>query len=342
MENIFSHIAYLLTEHECVIIPGFGALVRSNVPAKNVVDEDVFSPPSISLGFNSELKHNDGVLADSVKREQKISYNDANKMVSDFSAKLDKTLKNKKEFVIPQVGRFALSEDKKINFSPAMDLSANAGQFGFKNFYMPLLSEIVVPSEKQVSEESKDKHIIMIPLSKRLLTAVSVAAIALFFMLLSTPIDNKDIPVQYAGMFSTYAPSMPEIISVDSPEIQVIEDVKEPDAVVQEETLQEVAPVREEVIPVVKPNVEEKKINNPSDGYLIIIASFSSRREADRMFPHFKKEFNTASIIEKSDRSRIYIRSFQDKTEAERFLNKFRLDNPKHKDAWLLSNKSRG
>ena len=89
MKNIFSHIAYLLTKHECVIIPGFGALVHSNVPAKDTMDEDIFSPPFILLGFNSELKHNDGILADSIKKEQKISYNEASKIVSDFSVKLN-------------------------------------------------------------------------------------------------------------------------------------------------------------------------------------------------------------------------------------------------------------
>ena len=325
MQNIFSHIAYLLTKHECVIVPGFGALVHSYMPA-TAMDGGVFASPTVSLGFNPELKHNDGILADSLKRERKISYKDANKMVSDFSVRLDNLLKNKKEVAIPQVGRFILSENKKIIFSPATDLSANADQFGFKNFHMPLLSEIVAPQPlaKEEPEKSREnKQVVMVPLSKRLLTAASVAAIALIFMLFSTPIDNKDIPMQYAGMFSSYTFSMPEIIPVDSLEEQVVENVEKQDT--------EVPAVQQEIIPVV----------NSSDDYLIIIASFPNRREAERMLSHFKKEFDSASIIERSDRTRIYIRSFQDKAEAEYFLDNFRQDNPKHKDAWLLSNRAR-
>jgi len=324
MQNIFSHIAYLLTKHECVIIPGFGALVHSDVSSGNVTDGDVFSPPAISLGFNSELKHNDGVLADSIKREQKISYNEANKMVSDFSAKLNEQLKNKKKVTIPQVGCFVLSEDTKINFYPAADLSANASQFGFKNFYIPLLSQIIISAEKEETEKpvTEGRNVILIPLSRRLLTVASVAAIALIFMLLSTPISNKDIPAQYAGMF---------VIPVDVQEKQVVEDTKKQDTI-----------VLKKITPIVKPDVEENKtIDNSSDDYLIIIASFPNRREAERMLSHFKKEFSSAAIIERSDRSRIYIRSFQDKEEAENFLEKFRQDNPKHRDAWLLSNKAR-
>jgi len=344
VQNIFSHIAYLLTKHECVIIPGFGALVHSSAPARNAADEDIFSPPSVSLEFNSELKHNDGILADSVKREQKISYNDANKMVSDFSIQLTEQLKNKKEITIPQVGRFVLSEDKKINFSPAADLSANADQFGFKNFYIPLLSEIVMPVEKEKSEKAKDKPVVIIPFGKRLLNIAAVAAIALIFMLLSTlSIDNRDIPVQYAGIFSPYTPvTIRQTVSDDV----VVEDTT--GLVAPEEDMTQTVVSVPEKGNVPEPQLVEKKENpvlaveNSSDGYLIIIASFSNRRDAERGLSEFKKQFDTASILEKSGRSRIYIHSFQDKKEAERFLDKFRLENPKHKDAWLLSNRERG
>ncbi len=305
-----------------MIIPGFGALVHSYMPA-NAMDGDVFASPAVSLGFNPELKHNDGILADSIKREQKISYNDANKKVSDFSVCLDDLLKNKKEVAIPQVGRFRLSEDNKVNFSPATNLSANADQFGFKNFYMPLLSDVIAPQAKEGTEKSKNKQVIMIPLSKRLLTAASVAAIALILMLFSTPIDNDDVSMQYAGMFS---------VPVNLQEKQVVGNVENADTTtVLKESQEKITPVRQEAVPVV----------NSSKGYLIIIASFANRRDAEKMLPYFQEKFDTASIIERSDRTRIYIRSFQDKSEAESFLNDFRVDYPKHKDAWLLSNKAR-
>ena len=340
MQSIFSHIAYLLTQHECVVIPGFGALIHSYVPARNAMDEDIFSPPSISLGFNSELNHNDGILADSIKSERNISYNDANKIVSDFSVKLNDQLKNKKKITIPQVGHFALSEDKKINFSPAADLSANVDQFGFKNFYIPLLSEIATTPEKDKPEESQDNRVIMIPLSKRLLTAASVAAIVLIFMLLSTPIDNKDVPMQYAGMFSSYTPvSVHQAIPVELPEATT-------DEVVVKDSISELVVSAKESIPE-QSLVEQKEekpvliVENSPNGYLIIIASFPTRREAERILPDLKKNFDSASIIEKNNRSRIYIRSFQDKKEAEYFLDRFRIENPQHQDAWLLSNKTK-
>ena len=352
MQNIFSHIAYLLTAHECVIIPGFGALVHSVVPSEKVMDEDVFSLSRVSLGFNSELKHNDGLLCDSLKRERNISYNESNRIISEFSAGLIDLLKKRKEFSIPQVGHFVQTEGNKINFSPDLESSANAGQYGFKNFYLPLLSELVVPVAKEETEQVESPKHIMIPLSRRLITAVSVAAVALLFLLFSIPIDSREIPVQYAGMFSSYIPSIPEEVPMALPEEQVVEKIMEesnpvvlnqPDKEEVEE-IEEIALIREEeAVPVVNPVLEEKiATDNSTDNYFIIIASFESKSTAEKVLPHYKKEFDSASVHVKNNRSRIYIQSFQDKREAERFLNEFRRDNPKHKDAWLLCNKARG
>jgi len=345
MQNIFSHIAYLLIEHECVIIPGFGALIHTPVLSKNA-DENVFSPPGISVGFNSEIKHNDGILADSIKEEQKISYNEANKIVSDFSRKLIDLLKNKKEVAIPQVGLFKLSENNKISFSPAIDLSANAGQYGFKNFYLPLLCEInVSPATKEEVEKPEDKRIITIPLRKILLTTASVAAIVLIFLLFSIPIDNKEIPTQYAGMFSSYIPE-PVSPVVNVPDSLVNENITKQDSIsteipaqINKDTLKTVVIpkaaviVKEEIVPEVK--------IDPANSYLIIIASFPDRGGAEKLLPLYKKEFNTASIIERNNRSRVYIRSFEDKEEAEYFLDRFRTENPRFKDAWLFCNKAK-
>ena len=347
MQNIFSHIAYLLVKHECVIIPGFGALVHSVVSSKEAIDGDVFSPPCVSLGFNSELKHNDGLLADSVRREQNISYNEANRVISEFSTEFSKILKSGGEVTIPRVGRFTLSKDNKINFSPAADLSANAVQYGFKNFYLPLLSEIAVPVVEEEVAKNKGKDVIMIPLSKRLLSVASVAAVVLVLLLFSTPIANKEIPTQYAGMFSAY---VPETAFVDFSESAMNKEEVTEDTIITTnvEIIDDLEPVvlEQDTIPEVKPAIVKSETLltpapaiNKSDDYLIVIASFPSRSEANRMLSLYKKDFSKASIIEKNDRSRIFIRSFEDKAEAEYFLNKFRIDNPKYKDAWLLSNK---
>ncbi len=311
-----------------MIIPGFGALVHSYMPA-DTIGEDVFTPPAVSLGFNSELKHNDGILADSIKRERKISYNDANKIVSDFSVELEERLKDKKEITIPQVGLFRVSENNKINFSPATDLSANAEQYGFKKVYLPLLINIVPSVAKEEAEDNEDKQtIIPIPLFRRFLTATAVAAIALIFLLFSTPIDNQEIPTQYAGMFSSYNPDLMSFIAAN--EDVTKEDTVETTTVIQAEIEKEEV---KEIVPDVKPI--------SPNGYLIIVASFPTRNGAEKMLSELKEEFNTASIIDRDNRSRIFVRSFENKKDAEYFLNNFRTENPQYKDAWLLSNKVR-
>ena len=67
MQGISFHIAYLLTQHEYVIVPGLGAFVVS-LPEKDKTSRwGILSPPVYSLEFDQELKHDDGLLANSIE-----------------------------------------------------------------------------------------------------------------------------------------------------------------------------------------------------------------------------------------------------------------------------------
>ncbi|MDE6465278.1 MAG: SPOR domain-containing protein, partial [Duncaniella sp.] len=60
MINLSSHIEYLLLRHDCVVVPGLGALLVHEVHARFDADSCTFMPPSRSLGFNPAVTHNDG------------------------------------------------------------------------------------------------------------------------------------------------------------------------------------------------------------------------------------------------------------------------------------------
>ena len=52
--SISKHIIELLYNHDCVIVPGFGAFLTKSIRASH--DNDVFSPPRKSITFNGMLK----------------------------------------------------------------------------------------------------------------------------------------------------------------------------------------------------------------------------------------------------------------------------------------------
>ena len=62
MNRLGKHIEALLLENDCVIIPDFGGFITYYTPASYVEDEHTFSPPVRSIGFNPQLKLNDGLL----------------------------------------------------------------------------------------------------------------------------------------------------------------------------------------------------------------------------------------------------------------------------------------
>ncbi len=346
MQNLFSHIAYLLTKHECVIIPEFGALVHHVIITQSGVTENIFAPPTLSLGFNPELKHNDGLLINSVSKEQKISYNEAKNIILDFSYQFKSLLNAKNEVIVPLVGNFNLV-DNKIEFTPASDLSSNANYFGFKNFYMPILENIentVISKSEEILITEEKEPVLLIPIGRKLLGIVSSVAIILLFLLFSTPINNKDIPAQYASMFY-----------VSSTNQEITPKKKATESVVVVTTTEQMSEKKPGIdnLKAIKPetmnnNLSEQKSSGKSlnteiktneSTYYIVVASFPTQPDAEKMLKGFEKEFGKVSIISKNNRHRIYIQSFNDKTEAESFLEKFRINNPKHQDAWLLSSK---
>ena len=77
MINIAQHIEYLLMHHDCVVVPGFGAFMVNHEPARYDASARCFLPPSRSLGFNPEVRHNDALLLGSISRREGISLDSA-------------------------------------------------------------------------------------------------------------------------------------------------------------------------------------------------------------------------------------------------------------------------
>lgn len=63
MIELAQHIEALLLENDCVIVPGLGGFVAHYTPAMRVAEENTFLPPTRIIGFNPQLKMNDGLLS---------------------------------------------------------------------------------------------------------------------------------------------------------------------------------------------------------------------------------------------------------------------------------------
>ena len=70
--NITEHIEHLILRHDCVVIPGIGALIAHYIPAYIDTELECIFPPKRKLTFNPSINHNDGLLL--LNKDDKSSY----------------------------------------------------------------------------------------------------------------------------------------------------------------------------------------------------------------------------------------------------------------------------
>ena len=72
MFSIIEHIEYLITCHDCVVVPGWGAFIANYDASTYDATKNVMARPRRSIGFNASVSHNDGLLAQSLMRRERF------------------------------------------------------------------------------------------------------------------------------------------------------------------------------------------------------------------------------------------------------------------------------
>ena len=97
MIELSQHIENLLLENDCVVIPRLGGFIAHYQPATYVEEEGLFLPPTRVVGFNPQLRMNDGLLVQSFMDVYGTNFSDANRMIerkwTNYSSNCTKTAK---------------------------------------------------------------------------------------------------------------------------------------------------------------------------------------------------------------------------------------------------------
>jgi len=311
------HIAYLLTKHECVTIPDFGAFVVSKAKVDVSKKRGFISPPANhSLTFNPEIIQDDGLLVHSVAKERNINYSEALRLVNDYVDSLVDTLRKGQDVQFPWIGKIRLSDDRKIVFIPAKNLSCNASNCGLANFNFPYLTD--TPEDE--SAEKKRKKMYKRPVFYIFLAAIVLLLAGLYIFLVLKPIDIKRF-------------SFPELPTLSNP---FKANQEKPAAITP--PLVPTDSVKPEVVDSVKLTLIDSTKLSPSE-YCIIVFSTTKEKDANVMLNYFVANgVSKAQIIHSDGKYRISVETFNNKEEAVSFLDILRKngENPLFKDAWIF------
>lgn len=284
---MIEHISNLLSEHDCVILPGLGGIVTQYEPARKDLSSGLIYPPSKSLAFNAALQKNDGLLQNHIAQQKGISFREANNEVEYFVNEVKNSLKSKNTYVMNGIGRFVMSEDQLIQFFPSGENNFNLASYGLPQLNLVPVNRlkkttpVSVGTIATVHNRETEQGRVLVKSNSFSKTYFRVAATVGALFLLTTLIYHsyiiqKESNIQEASFVTPVkSPAEKEMIE------QIVEEVEE-DTVI--ENVAEKAPIKniaEEAKPVTTKVVEKPATTSVKDGTLrIIVGSFGEPSNA--------------------------------------------------------------
>lgn len=338
MNALVLHIEYLLTKHDCVVVPGFGGFVLRHQEAV-FISTHLIQPPCKIACFNPSLNHNDGLLANSLMAEKRIIFSEAMILIEAEVKKINDELAQGESVGFGSLGSFVLEEDT-LQFTPADQNSFDLAMFGFAPLSLkPLPVEMARDYDPEPLRKNPD--VILVPVNLKFLRHVSIVAVLIFgFLMIAQPLEHGSISSNYASMISSdllvkaIVPDMTGAHEFSNEMMEVDDEITSP-AEVSIETAPITLPT-----PEIKPETVAERPIGPVKRYYIIVGSCPTEDSAGDFIRKMNKtDYPSAGVLHKDNKYRIYVTSFTDKAEANKYLDVFRMEHKKYEQAWLLAHK---
>ena len=273
MIELAQHIEVLLLENDCVIVPGLGGFVAHYTPAMRVAEENVFLPPTRIIGFNPQLKMNDGLLVQSYMAVYDTDFSDATRIVEKEVAHIFTALHEEGKVDLPNIGELRYSIHGIYDFVPYDHKITTPYLYGLDSFEMQELAELKKPYaelKKPYMEKAIRYSVPVVPEDKKrrfeikfnrsyLSNAVAMIAVVALFFFLSTPIENTEVVEgNYAQLLPNELFEMIEKESLAINPIVVSRKADTPKASAQKNTGQK---AKKKVVPVAVREVKVGQAN---------------------------------------------------------------------------------
>lgn len=325
MISLVQHIEYLMIYNDCVVIPGWGALIANYRPS--TVKGSIMECPQRTIAFNGDINHNDGMLANSLMRRHHMSYEQACSFIADNFTTFRRQLNDNAELAFGHMGYFILNDQKILEFVPMSKCEASDEFFGLSNFEIPAIA-----SDSNVVSTATIVHADF-GWREKIKVAASIVAIVGVGLLLSTPViidkttQNASLNVAEVKTNTQQTPSMPtnqvtvkpsHKTTAEDNSFVLIENTKKSNDDLknssQEKTIKE-------------------KTKSSDDVYLLAIESCSSSSKAKSMSKRYEKKGIETQIVNRDDKFLIVIAQSDNKRE----LKKIKKSSHEFKKAWICN-----
>ena len=310
--QIEKHISDLLYRYQCVTVPGFGAFLTETVSAHVTGSASSFFPPKKVVSFNANVKNNDGLLANHVALQEKMSYELAVIKIGDVVNEWTYLLQNRNRVVLKNIGEISVNNEMNWVFEPANTVNYLTDSFGLSSFVSPEITREVLKQEVEALEEKAP--IIFTPERKRDYSYLKYAAV--FVVMLG------------AGGFGykTYYDQQ-----IETKTLAVQKNVQEKvQQQIQQATFVISAPVEAVELSVAAP-VEEKM------PYHLVAGAYRSEENANKAITELKAAgFENAKMLSmnKHNLYPVVYGSFKNLNEAQ--IERKNIQKSHNAEAWLL------
>lgn len=309
MNFVIQHTEYLISRHECVIIPGLGAVLAHYESAKYDSASRVILPPRRIFTFNGFLRQTDGLLACSIAKAEGISFDLAIERINQAAKSMNCLLRQSGELPLGRIGNLTYNkEENTIHFTPADAPFPSADTCG-----LPSVASVDVSAESEPVDESAPAQLLPAPVqyspaARFLRIAACLCALLAIGFVASTPISVED---------AALASLSPEIKHVSTEELQAAESEPLP-AISLIQAHNPDACIEIDALPA-KAFCSLESIRTSGKRYLVIIGSFAASSEA---ITFIERRNNPAlRFFEKDGRFRVFASAFEAESDAYRDIN---------------------
>lgn len=198
--DIVQHISELIYDHDCVIVPELGGFVSNYQPATIHPVQHQFHPPSKNILFNDALKSNDGLLANHIAIQHKISFESAMEKIREFVAEVKQTLGNGETIELNQIGRLSVERSGVISFEQNSRVNYLKNVYGMSSFVSPAIrreaqrtAKVVKPAFTEDQKNRRQNQAVTVAFriaaSLAIVVMLGIAGINLFR---NTPVDTQE------------------------------------------------------------------------------------------------------------------------------------------------------